>query len=88
MGLHPHGIGGRAAQRASLALGTEHDILTCQELKLSSECETLLRKNDAHDFPSWQTKGFGSFGRRREKVVPFPNSLSTEIDPKWASTML
>jgi hypothetical protein len=35
-----------------------------------------------------QTAGLDSFGKRTLNVVPPPSSLSTEMEPKWASTML
>jgi hypothetical protein len=35
-----------------------------------------------------QIDGFDSFGKRIVKVVPPPSSLSTEIEPRWASTIL
>ena len=47
-----------------------------------------IRKRDGHCFSGTHRVDEGSFGRRTVKVVPFPTSLSTEIEPRWASTML
>jgi hypothetical protein len=42
-----------------------------------------------YDFSSLYGGPFvDSFGRRTVKVVPPPSSLSTEMEPRWASTML